>query len=240
MNELLITLGLALGIQVVFFIFAAAFKTDKVTDLSYGLTFIIIAAYLYVVGQTSLALAAMVVLWGLRLASYLLVRIIHMKKDSRFDGIRENFWAFAKFWAGQGVAVWIIMLPVIIGGSSSWLWVGVIIWALGLGIETVADWQKYTFKKRNKDSFVNIGVWRYARHPNYFGEMLVWWGVFFALVPFTGWAWLAIIGPLSITSILLFVTGIPPLEKHMQKKYGKDPAFKQYVKNTRLLVPIKK
>lgn len=239
MNDLLLTLGVALGIQVVFFAFAAALKTDKVTDLSYSLTFIIIAAYLFSTGQTSLVVASMVGLWGLRLATYLLVRIIRMKRDKRFDGIREDFFRFAKFWLLQGVAVWVIMLPVTLGGTS-WMWFGIALWALGLVIETVADWQKYCFKEKNKQAFTNVGLWKYARHPNYFGEMLVWWGVFFTILPVSGWAWAGIVGPLFITILLRYGTGVPPLEKHMQERYGKDSKFKEYVKNTRLLVPLPK
>ena len=249
MNELLPALILTLGIQVVFFAFAAWFKTDKVTDLSYGLTFVIVALYLVFSNPLSLVsvmLTAMVTLWGIRLAAYLFVRILKIGKDKRFDGIRERFWSFAKFWTLQGVAIWIIMVPVILGidGSATTIfWIGVFIWLIGLLIETVADWQKYIFKNnsKNKGKWIETGLWKYARHPNYFGELLVWWGIFLAAIPgLAGVEFLAIVGPIGISALLLFVTGIPPLQKQMQKKYGGILAFNSYVERTRLLVPLPK
>src|SRR4029079_4007863 len=117
-----------------------------------GLTFVIVAIVLLLGShprdRPPLTLALMVVLWGVRLAGYLFFRIIQMGRDKRFDGVRENFWRFFRFWLFQGVAVWIIMLPVIVwfGLPGRWhglMTAGVIIWAVGLVIETVADAQKF-------------------------------------------------------------------------------------------------
>jgi steroid 5-alpha reductase family enzyme len=144
LNDLLLTLGMSLLIQAVFFTFAATLKTDKVTDLSYGLTFVLIALVLLLrsdaISWPKLALAGMVIVWGTRLAGYLLFRIIHMGRDARFDGIRERFWAFFRFWLGQGVAVWVIMLPVTLwfaapGAWTPWMSLGGSIWAAGLVID---------------------------------------------------------------------------------------------------------
>ena len=135
--------------------------------------------------RPQLALALMVGLWGLRLAGYLLFRIIHMGRDKRFDGVRENFWRFFRFWFFQGIAVWVIMLPVTVwfGAPGAWnplMTVGVIVWAAGLVVEAVADAQKFAAKKQpgGESRWMDTGLWRYSRHPNYFGELLVWWGVF--------------------------------------------------------------
>jgi steroid 5-alpha reductase family enzyme len=247
---LLWTLGAALAVQAVFFIFAAAFKTDKVTDLSYGLSFVILAVALLIEARggtvPQLVLSLMVVLWGARLAAYLLYRIVRMKRDPRFDGVRERFWAFAKFWLLQGVAVWVIMLPVTLWfvrpGPGSWRMVaGFLVWLAGLVIESTADLQKFREKSRpgGASRWVSRGLWRYSRHPNYFGELLCWWGVFvFVAGDLSGWSWLGVAGPLAITALLLFVTGIPTLEASARRKWGTDPGYAEYRRRTRLLVPL--
>src|SRR5262245_14921375 len=184
-----LTLAICLLVQAVFFAFAATLRTDKVTDLSYGLTFVIIALLLLAGGEPrdspQLVLASMVALWGIRLAGYLLFRIVHMGRDKRFDGVRENFWRFFRFWFFQGLAVWLIMLPVTIWFAAPGPWnplmtIGTVVWAIGLAIETVADAQKFAVKRRadGESRWMDSGLWRYSRHPNYFGELLVWWGVF--------------------------------------------------------------
>jgi steroid 5-alpha reductase family enzyme len=244
------TLAVSLAVQALFFAVAAALKTDKVTDLSYGLTFVILAlALLFTSGDAggpALVLALMVVLWGVRLAGYLVYRIMRIGRDARFDGIRERFWAFARFWLLQGVAVWVIMLPVTLWFSrpGPWDWLmapGAGAWLAGLVIETTADFQKFREKSRpgGSNRWVASGLWRYSRHPNYFGELLCWWGVFlFAAGNLEGWSWLAVAGPISITALLLFVTGIPTLEASALRKWGSDPAYAEYRRRTRLLVPL--
>jgi steroid 5-alpha reductase family enzyme len=246
------SLGISILIQAVFFAFAASFKTDKVTDLSYGLTFIILAFYLLIksgdYSLSHLVTAAMVTAWAVRLATYLFIRILKTKRDKRFDGIRENTKKFAQFWFLQAITVWVVMLPTTAligsGGQSSLSWImllGAAVWAVGLAIETIADYQKYAFKSReeNKGRFIASGLWSWSRHPNYFGEMLCWWGIFIYTVPvLSGWLWLAIAGPLFITFILLFVSGIPPLEKYADERFGNDPNYKDYKSRTSLLVPL--
>ncbi len=190
----------------------------------------------------------MVALWAIRLISYLLVRILKIKKDSRFDKIRGKPLEFLKFWAFQGLAVWVIVLPSIYllnfseNRSISLIMVlGVLIWALGLLIETISDWQKFTFKNnpQNKKLWIQSGLWKYSRHPNYFGEMLCWWGIFIFASPFLeGLSWLTIISPIFITYILLFVSGIPLLEKRYEKKYKNNKKYQEYRKKTSILIPL--
>lgn len=247
-QPVLMTLGVSLLIQAIFFAFAATLKTDKVTDLSYGLTFVIIAFGLLARGNPAdpaqLVLAGMVMVWGVRLAGYLLFRIIRMGRDVRFDGIRERFWPFFKFWLGQGVAVWVIMLPVTIwfaapGPWTLWMSVGGLVWGAGLVIETVADAQKFAAKSRPQGSerWMTTGLWRYSRHPNYFGELLCWWGVFIYVAgTYTGLAWSGLIGPVAITWILLKVTGIPTLEASAGKKWGDDPEYQAHLQRTSRLL----
>ena len=241
-------------IQTIFFAFAAYKKSDKVTDLSYSLSFVILAIWLFTAGENSLfrfAITSMVVFWGIRLGAYLFMRILAIKKDARFDGIRENFWAFAKFWTLQGIGVWLILIPTTVALSRTNTVelgfisiVGVVMWVIGLTVESFADAQKFMFYQHKEISptpWIEKGLWKYSRHPNYFGELLVWWGIFIAVTPaLLGWTWLSIVGPLSITGLLLFVTGIPTVRKSMDKKFGDDPRYKEYLLRTRLLIPLPK
>jgi steroid 5-alpha reductase family enzyme len=247
--DLAVTLAVCLGIQAVFFAVAATFKTDKVTDLSYSLTFIVVAMALWTRktapnNLAALILAGMVIAWGARLAGYLFFRILHMKRDVRFDGIREHFWPFFKFWFFQGLAVWLIMLPVTLWFRAPGAWsrfsvAGVLIWGGGLIVETVADAQKFAHKRTRDAKWTSTGVWRFSRHPNYFGELLCWWGVFVFVSGDLAGAnlWLGLIGPLSITGVLLFLTGVPQLEASADRKWGRDRAYQEYKRRTSLLVP---
>lgn len=245
-------LVVSFALQLIFFFFAYLFRTDKVTDLSYGLTFFILAlAAWHQSTFQSWPLAfvvAMVMTWAVRLAGYLFIRILVMKKDDRFDGIRERFWSFFSFWLVQALAVWVIMVPVLVAAGneqpatvSSVSYLGFGVWFAGLVIETVADWQKFIFKRnpKNKHKWLDTGIWSWARHPNYFGEMLCWWGVYLFVLPFiSGWEWLAVGSPLFITGLLLFFSGIPPLEKKYDQKFKGNKAYAQYKRRTNTLVPL--
>jgi len=252
-EDLLFTLALSLGIQAVFFAAAAMLRTDKVTDLSYGLTFFAIAAALLarsgVPQGPQLLLAGMVMAWAVRLAGYLLYRIVHMGRDRRFDGVRERFWKFFQFWFFQGLVVWIVMLPTVLWfgrpEAAAGVWTtpmipGSLVWLAGFILETVADAQKFTYKSREgtRARWMSTGLWRYSRHPNYFGELLCWWGLFIFVLPGLGWwAVAGTLGPLSLTYILLAVTGIPTLEKSAVEKWGTDPDYLQYRRATNRLLP---
>lgn len=247
------TLAISLGIQAAFFALAASLRTDKVTDLSYGLTFVTLAVLLLVRGESpaapAIGLALAVVVWGARLAGYLFYRILHMGRDARFDGVRERFLSFLTFWTFQGLTVWVVMLPVILWFGrmdpraarwTPWAAAGLVVWAAGLVIETVADAQKFRFKREpgNDARWTDVGLWRYSRHPNYFGELLCWWGLFVWVAPDLGpWAAAALIGPLTITGLLLYGTGIPTLEASAAKKWGRIPDYQAYRERTHLLVP---
>lgn len=252
MNPFLISLLLIFFIQIIFFIFAAVLKTDNVTDLAYGLTFVLVANWWYwQLAEPSLLqtlVTTAISLWGVRLAGFLFVRVIKMKRDKRFDGIRENVLKFAGFWTLQTVSIWVILLP------SLWLltqdhsqqidvlsWIGILMWGVGFVIQAVADQQKFIFKNKseNKDKLITSGIFKYSQYPNYFGEMLMWWSIFWAISPLIqGWVWLIVVGPIFITSLLLFVSGIPTVEKQRQDRFGKDKAYLTYKNRTSLLVPF--
>jgi len=252
--NLLFSLLMSFSIQVLFFAIAVSFKTDKVTDLSYGLTFIIIAYLNMFINRTfnplQLILVLMITLWGLRLAAYLFIRILKTGRDKRFDKIRNRFFKFAQFWFLQAVSVWIIMFPSILFlnpdielTASLFNIIGGLIWSAGLIIETLADWQKFVFKSNpeNKRKWIQSGLWKYSRHPNYFGELLCWWGVFIYVLPYlNGLMYISIIGPLFISFLILKVSGIPILEKKYDQRYKNNKEYKKYKKTTSVLVLMPK
>lgn len=251
-NSLITSFVTVFVIQSVFAAFAISFKSDKLTDLSYGLTFVILAASLIFMNSSpnsfQFLIFAMVFFWGLRLAIYLFMRILKTKKDKRFDNIRNSSLKFAQFWFFQAISIWIISLTFIFSLSSKIevnnllvTLAGLIVSICGLLIETVADWQKFKFKEKpeNKDKWIETGIWKYSRHPNYFGEILVWWGIFISSIPLIkGFQFLSIIGPLYITFLLLKVSGVPMLEKAYDQKFGKNPKYLKYKKNTSLIIPL--
>jgi len=249
LNILILTLLISLGINVFFLILASFFKTDKFTDITYGMTFVILAWYLYFYNDINfgqLVLAILITLWGIRLGTYLLIRIFKIGKDSRFDDKRDKFVEFAKFWIFQGLAVWVISLPSILVLSSKvdinfniFSVLGILIFLVGLIIEAISDFQKFNFKNnpKNHGKWIESGIWKYSRHPNYFGEMTLWWGIFiYCSNYFSGLEFLSIIGPMFITYILLFVSGIPLLEKRYEKKYKGNKDYENYKKRTSKVV----
>ncbi len=251
MTAILVSLAVSLAVNGAFFAVAAARRTDAVTDLSYSLTFALLAVALLFTGArrpVQHVAALLVVVWAARLGTYLLKRILRTRVDHRFDGIRDEPLRFARFWSLQAITVAVVMLPVTYlldrdrpHGFGAWQLAGASLWLAGLVIETVADAQKSAFKAKpeNRDRFVASGLWRYSRHPNYFGELLVWWGLFvYAVTALDGAAFAVVAGPLFITVLLLLVTGIPPLERSADEKYGDDAAYRDYKRRTSILVPL--
>jgi steroid 5-alpha reductase family enzyme len=251
MTAILLSLVVAFAVNGAFFAVAAARRTDVVTDLSYSLTFALLAVVLLFTGArepVQLVASLLVVVWAVRLGAYLFRRILRMKIDHRFDEMRDRPLRFARFWLLQAITVAVVMLPVsyLLGrdhppGFGAWAIAGTCVWLVGLVIEAVADGQKSAFRAKgeNRGRFVAIGLWRYSRHPNYFGEMLVWWGLFVYAVPVLhGAAFAVVIGPVFITLLLLFVSGIPLLERSADEKYGSDAAYRDYKRRTSILIPL--
>ncbi|MBN2454529.1 DUF1295 domain-containing protein [Candidatus Woesearchaeota archaeon] len=238
---------ISLGIQVVMFLPAFKFKTDKLTDLSYALTFIILALLAFFLSSYSalkLVAMLMVVAWGLRLGTFLFIRIRKMKTDKRFDGIRENFFRFLRFWILQGLTVWIILIPVLLlmGSESAYTpltFLGLAVWFTGLLTEATADFQKSKFVKLKTGKWIETGLWKYSRHPNYFGEILCWVGVYlFAFSSLTPtFRLFGLASPLFIMILLLFVTGLPPLEKGADQRWGSESGYQEYKRRTSVLIP---
>lgn len=235
------TLSLILLIQVLFFLLTSIYRTDKLTDLSYGLTFVALAAYLWFQHPHNWPLLLMPILWGVRLGSYLFIRILQTHTDHRFDQIRTQLSSLAKFWFLQAMSIALISWPLVVYANQAQphpftSWLGLVIFGIGLVIESLADHQKYTFKQKHPHQFIRTGLWRYSRHPNYFGEMLVWTGIYlFGLGNLSGLTHLVIISPIYITLLLIFGSGVPTLEKNYQRKYG--PSWLDYQRRTSMIIP---
>lgn len=248
---ILVSLAGALAINLVLFLIAFWRQSDKLTDISYALSFltldVIALANAKEPGVFAWVLFLLVACWASRLGGFLLMRVLKVGKDRRFDDLRGSFTRFGKFWLGQAVTAWVLMLPVTIaqyrGGSLRLLaYIGIAIWLIGFAAEAAADYQKYRFREnyKNKDRWIETGVWKYSRHPNYFGEIAVWSGVYiycFGALDTIG----RIVGlgsPALITLVLVFVSGVPILEKSADARWGKLQAYKDYKARTRLLLPL--
>lgn len=247
-------LAASLIINGLFFICAALLKTDVFTDITYALSFTVLSVVLYAFYQptscVSLLVLASVLLWAFRLGGYLFVRILRIKVDHRFDDRRNSVIAFGSFWLLQAITVWLVMLPIFGITSNdarasqvplvSIIAFGVL-WLVGFVIQFIADSQKFIFKSKaeNKDRFMNEGIWKYSRHPNYFGEIVMWWALALqGIFIYQGFQWLYFIGPVFISLMLIFVSGIPLLAKSAEAKWGTDPAYREYRAQTSLLIPL--
>jgi steroid 5-alpha reductase family enzyme len=243
--------ALAFAINWVAFIPSALAQTERYYDLVGGITYIsltLVATFLS--GELDLRsalVAAMVMFWALRLASFLFMRISRDGKDSRFDNIKNRPLRFFMAWTIQGL--WVLLtaaaaLAVISGGTREPLGaigiVGIAVWLLGILIEIVADQQKSKFKSDpgNDGKFINVGLWAWSRHPNYFGEIVLWTGMAIVAVPVLhGWQWATLISPVFVTFLLTRVSGIPLLEEKADKRWGGQDDYEDYKRRTPVLIP---
>lgn len=248
----------SIGINLIFFIIAFIIKTDIFTDITYALSFIVLSLFVFIwkqnfsVIQISLFIAYNI--WAIRIGSYLLFRILKTKVDHRFDNMRNNFWRFGSFWILQGLSVFIIAIPTIFCLSinqnyfntnfSAYGVIFVVLALVCLGIETIADWQKFSFynQKTNKKTFINYGLWKYSRHPNYFGEIGFWYFMTIAfLFAYLGSNhsrtedWLQLLwlfSPIYINLLIVFVSGVPLLEIRANEKLKNNQSYQAYVNKT--------
>lgn len=249
-----LTLGIILFIYMsCWFVISLLKKRNDVADIAWGLGFVVMAWVSYALAKTffspSIVINALVTIWGLRLATHIYRRNHGKPEDSRYAAWRQQWgkWflvrSYFQVFILQGVFLFLIALPVVFFNQNSatnfsWFEVGgVVIWLIGFFFETVGDRQLAQFIKNpaNKGRLMQSGLWSYSRHPNYFGEVVQWWGIFIMTLSLPH-GWMTIVGPLTITILILFVSGVPLLEK----KYAGREDFEEYKKRTSVFFPLPK
>lgn len=233
------------------FIPASIFQTEKYYDLTGSLTYltVIVAACIFSapIDLRAGIVALMVVIWASRLGTFLFRRISGDGKDVRFDKIKTNPLRFLVTWTMQGtwVALTAASALLIITSSTrlpidAFAIIGFALWIAGFLFEVVADNQKSQFRANpeNKGRFISTGLWAWCRHPNYFGEIMLWTGITVASLPLlSGWQWLTIISPLFVFFLLTRVSGVPMLAKIAKERWGDEKAFQEYIAKTPVLIP---
>jgi steroid 5-alpha reductase family enzyme len=246
-----LSVGLAFLIQWLVFIPAYLLQTEKFFDLTGSITYIFVIAIAVFFSKgadgRSILLAALVVIWAIRLGSFLFSRIQKAGKDDRFDEIKPSFIRFLNVWTIQGLWVTFTMAAALVAITTTsrkeldlFAIVGFLVWIFGFAIEVIADSQKRRFSANpdNKGKFIRTGLWSRSRHPNYFGEIILWVGVAMIALPvLQGWQWVALISPVFVTLLLTRVSGVPLLENKADKKWGGQADYESYKKNTPVLIP---
>lgn len=220
-------------------------RRNDVADVAWGLGFVMVAWTGWILGGERSAVAwinLLVSVWGGRLAWHIYRRNKNKPEDYRYANWRKewgkNFLlrSYLQVFLLQGVFLYLISLPVMAMnqyGTGGLMGLGVVIWLIGFYLEVAGDWQlkKFVSNPKNKGKIMDQGLWRYSRHPNYFGEIVMWWGLWLAGL----WAnWWTIIGPLTITILLRYVSGVPLLEKKFEGKRG----WEKYKQKTSVLIPL--
>ncbi len=242
--------ALAFGVNWAAFIPATIKQTEKFYDLTGGITYITVTIVAVLLSSPldlrSALVAGMVLFWSVRLASFLFMRISRDGKDVRFDEIKNRPARFFLAWTLQGL--WVLLtaacaLAIITGGNREPLgiigYVGIAVWAIGILIEIVADQQKSAFRAdpANKGRFINTGLWAWSRHPNYFGEIMLWTGMAIIAIPvLEGWQWATLISPVFVIFLLTKVSGVPMLENAADERWGGQDDYEEYKRNTPVLI----
>ena len=240
---------LSVIIQILFFIPSYLLKTERLYDLVGSSTYIVVTtmAYLSVPNKsvTDTILFLFISIWGIRLGTYLFRRILRDNDDVRFEKAKKNFFWFLQYWIGQALWVSITSCAAVIAilktesnSINSFLILGVLIWVLGFTLEVIADLQKSKFKKNQNTNktFISTGLWSKSRHPNYFGEITLWVGIYvISFSSFSDIEFLTVISPIFVYILLTRMSGINMLEKIADERYGHLPEYIIYKEETPIL-----
>ena len=244
---------LAFAIQWIAFIPAYIFQTEKFYDLTGSLTYLLVIWYSLTLSSdqftnlngANIVIVLLISLWAIRLGSFLFMRIHHDGEDKRFRSIKPSASQFFMTWTLQGLWVSLCSMCALTAISSNtgivtnaFFYIGLALFILGFAIEVMADMEKSAFKanQENKDKFITTGLWARSRHPNYFGEIVLWTGI--AVMSFSsleGLQYLTLISPIFTYLLLVYVSGVRMLEARGDLKWGDDPAYQEYKKKTPVL-----
>jgi steroid 5-alpha reductase family enzyme len=235
----------------VFYLIALKLKDNSIADIAWGIGFIFIAVLNLILAEQvylrQLIITGLVSIWGIRLALHIYFRNRGKAEDFRYAQMRKRWGnqvslkSFTHVFMFQGLILFMIAYPIIMvnvyakPGLTIFDLIGILIWVVGFTFEVIADIQLQNFIRKEKtpvNPIMTRGLWKYSRHPNYFGEALCWWGIFLIIFS-TPNGWLTIFSPVIITFFLLKVSGVPLLEK----KYQHNPAFQEYARRTSIFIP---
>lgn len=243
--------GMAFFIQWLVFLPSFLWKSERFFDLTGSLTYIWVTSMAVSLSRPSdgrsMLLLGLIVVWAMRLGTFLLRRVYRSGKDARFDEIKTSFARLLLTWTLQGLwvsltsaAAWAAITTAVRRPLATPAFVGLALWLLGFGIEAIADRQKNRFRSEpaNRSAFIDRGLWRWSRHPNYFGEILLWTGIAVIAAPvLKGWQWATILSPCFVVLLLTRISGIPMLEKRADEKWGGQEDYEVYKHSTSVLIP---
>lgn len=227
-------------------------KNASIVDPFWGLGFVIISVFYFVMGDgpesRKIILLSLVTIWGLRLSAWLTWRNSGKGEDFRYRQFRKNYGEKRYWWISffqvfmlQGILMWLVSAPLLGGYYSADMkglnfldFAGIILWIIGFVFETLGDYQLARFKAdpSNKGSILDKGLWRYTRHPNYFGDSCVWWG--YGLISLGAGSWLPVLGSILMTLLIIRVSGVTMLEKTLRKD---KPGYEEYIRKTSAFIP---
>lgn len=249
---MLVSAGAVIALMFLAWLFSLVQRDASVVDVAWGLGVVLVAWLSFALADGAQSRKALMValttIWGLRLSGYLASRITREGEDFRYQEMRRRYGerfpliSLVAVFAFQGFGLWTVSLPVQaaqVPNSPSALTgldlAGVALWAVGMFFEIVGDLQLSRFRAdpRNRGKVLDGGLWRYTRHPNYFGDFCVWWGLY-ALALATREAWWSVVGPLVMSFILLRLSGLPVMERHLRRREG----YEDYVRRTSAFFPF--
>lgn len=249
---IILLLSLLLGVWLyasLWFVLSLLLRRNDIADIAWGLGYLAIALYLSFVrplNPAALCVFSLTAIWAIRLSGYIALRNRGKTEDFRYKQWREEWGrsfylrSYLQVYLLQGLLMWVIASPLALaaqygsGPLQPLSWAGIVIWAVGMFFQSVGDYQLAQFvrTRSHKEQVLQSGLWRYSRHPNYFGEIMIWWGIFLIVAPLPHGLF-ALISPLTITWLLVFVSGVPMLER----RYAQNAAYQDYRRRTSALIP---
>ncbi|MEM9954157.1 MAG: DUF1295 domain-containing protein [Chloroflexota bacterium] len=228
-------------------------RDSSIVDIFWGSGYVVVTVVWFMttisnpIPLSQWLILALVSIWGLRLTIYLFWRNVGKGEDFRYQkwrsehGKRWWWWSYIQVFLFQGAVMWFVAMPLLgaqfeaTAGLNLVHYIGIFVWSVGLFFETVGDWQLAQFKANpdNEGKVLDTGLWKYTRHPNYFGDAVVWWG--FYLLAVANGAWWTIFSPIVMTYLLMRISGVPMLERNMRKR---KPDYADYVERTSAFLPM--